>query len=129
MGSIMKIKPEWNQERINITDNDLRELEGKKEEHFWNQKKWRDKKNERKQQLLKQQISNIQVTEVFKEHQQKKTNSRNCSSGNLPWKFFKNWNYCLKEHNIHLRIFDFSKAALYARRKWSNVLRYSRKCE
>lgn len=53
MGSIMKIKPEWNQEKINTTDNDSRELGGKKEEHFWNQKKWRDKKNERKQQLLK----------------------------------------------------------------------------
>lgn len=74
MGSIMKIKPEWNQEKINTTDDDLRELEGKKEEHFWNQKKWRDKKNERKQQLLKQQRSNIQVTQVFKEHYQKKTN-------------------------------------------------------
>lgn len=48
MGSIMKIKSKWNQEKINTTDNDLRELGGKKKkEHFWNQKKWRDKKNEK----------------------------------------------------------------------------------
>lgn len=132
MGSIMKIKSEWNQEKINTTDNDLRELGGKKKEHVWNQKKWRNKKNERKQQLLKQQRSNIQVIEGFKEHHQKKTNSRNCSSGNPPWKIettaWKN-TICTEEHNMHLRMFDFSKAALYARRKWSNILRYPSKCE